>query len=353
MPGYIFIRRGLEGGLLALVMFFGMASDAVAESQAGTTPAQIEIGFIAPLSGPFAGWGESLRRGMALAQEDVRRKFKIDYQDDSCDPGRAVSIAQKFLSLDGIRLIIGPGCPDGLKAILPLAERKNALIFSTTLLDDQVFEKHPNLINFATQISTEVEYLAGNISRSSVRRVAILHGTNDFGEEFGRQLPVYLKRSGLSVTSSEATSLAATDFKTEILRLMKSAPDAIFIHQGESQIVTFMKQLRAQGILIPVYSYFGAESESVLKDGGSAVDGLLYSYPLNASDDSSQKLAFDRKFKERFGARSFPSATSYYVYDGLMLLDQALNICSPSDTVCVRKYFRQIGTDQPPYLVPV
>ena len=96
----------------------------------------VRIGFIGPMTGPFATWGESIQYGAELAAEDTRHRIEIDYQDDACQAPQAVNVAQKFFNVDDIHIVIGPGCDDSLKAIMPLAKEHDALILSTGLLGD-------------------------------------------------------------------------------------------------------------------------------------------------------------------------------------------------------------------------
>lgn len=302
----------------------------------------VKIGLMAPLTGPFADWGASIQNGMQLAVLDTHHSFDVRYQDDACSPRAGVSIAQEFFDVEGIKLIVGPGCSEVLRPIAPIADSRGALLFSTGLLNDDMFAEHPkSVLNFATQVSAEAEYMAEHLGSKQVRTVAAMYGTNEFGEEFSRRLPEALARRNMVVTATDSTSLDATDFRTSILRLMESKPDAIFIHQGEKQVGLFAKQLREMGYDIPLYGQYVTEAASVLEAGGEAMEGVEYTYPVNSADDSPEKLSFDKRYTETFGIA--PTATSRFVYDGMMVLDKALDSCDASDTECIRKYIHGLG----------
>jgi len=302
----------------------------------------VKIGFIAPLTGPFVQWGESLRRGAEIAIKDTDNKIELDFQDSSCSPRQTVTAAQKLFLIDNVRLIVGPGCLSGLKAIAPIATKNNALIFSTGLLDDETIEKHESVFNFATQISAEARALVEYLARIKLPSIALVHGTNAFGEEFGRVLPIYFKANKIRVVANEALSLDSTDYRGVIARVMRLKPGALFLHQGEAQTVIFMKQLRAQGYSIPVYSQYAIETDATLT-GGSAVEGMHYTYPYNSSRESKERASFLRRYREAYGEKAQPSASSYYVYDGLMLLDKAITQCGGDDSECIGSHFRSLG----------
>ncbi|MES2225447.1 MAG: ABC transporter substrate-binding protein [Patescibacteria group bacterium] len=301
----------------------------------------VRIGLIAPLTGPFADWGTSIQNGMQLAVQDTHHTFDVNYQDDGCAARNGVSIAQEFFDVENIKLIMGPGCVEVLRPIAPLADSNGALLLSTGLLDDAIFAEHPSVLNFATQISAEAEYMAAYLESKQVKRIATIYGTNDFGVEFSKRLPESLAKRGITVSGTNSSNLDITDFRTIILHLIQSKPDAIFIHQGEKQVGLFAKQLREMGYDVPIYGGYGTEADSVLNAGGSAVEGIEYTYPVNSADEAPEKLAFDKRYAEMFNTT--PTATSRFVYDGMMILDKALDACAASDTTCIRDYIRHIG----------
>ena len=300
----------------------------------------VNIGFVAPLSGPFAEWGTSLKNGMEIAVAHTKHRFHVDYQDDGCESTKALAIGQKFIAIDGINLIIGPGCLNGLEALAPLAEQKGTLVFSTGLLNDAVFERHKTVMNFATQISTEVKYLAKYLGTQKIARVGILSTTDVFGAEFQSQLSRILPTYNIAVVANEETARDISDFKSIILKMMMKKPDLIFIHQADAQIGLFARQLRASGYQIPLYGYYGTQAQDVLNAGGVALEGVKYTYPVNIAELSERKKFFDTEYRERF-KDSIPTASSYFVYDGMMVLDQALNSCTVSDIGCIRRFFQR------------
>jgi branched-chain amino acid transport system substrate-binding protein len=308
------------------------------------TPKDIQLGFIAPLTGPFPDWGESIRRGVEIALLDTKHKFSVNYQDDACQAKQAITIAQKFFSVEKIKYVIGPGCDHTLLAVAPIAAHADAILFSTGLLGEDVFASHRNIINFATQISAEAKRLAREINAEGIKKLAIVHGTNTFGEEYNSRLSEAVTKAGGEVFS-EATDLGTTDFHTIIARILAHKPEALFIHQGNSETLAFIRQLREVNLSIPVFSYYSIENESFL-NAGRLIEGITYSFPINISDNSDRKLRFDQRFTEKFGVKAFPSATSYYVYDGLMLLDKAFDSCSRSDSFCVLEFFHKFGKYQ-------
>jgi branched-chain amino acid transport system substrate-binding protein len=337
------MKKGIWIAVIIILAALAIWGISASRSKQSASKPLLRIGFMAPLTGPFANWGESIKNGMQLAIEDTRHKFEVDYQDDNCSARNGVTIAQQFFNVEKIKLVLGPGCVEVLRPIAPLADDNDALLFSTGLLDDSIFSEHGSVINLATQISAEAEYLAEYLKTKSIKTIATVYGTNDFGAEFGKRLPGALARRTITISDSEPTNLDLTDFRTVILRIMATKPDAIFIHQGEKQIGLFAKQLREMGYSVPLYGYYGTEATSVTESGGKSLEGMEYTYPVNSADNSDLKKAFDARYSQRFGSTTFPTATSRFVYDGMMVVDKALDSCGAADTVCIKKYIGRLG----------
>ncbi len=301
----------------------------------------IKIGFITPLTGPFVDWGESIKNGLEIGLEDINHKFVVDFQDSACDPIKTVNVARKFFDVDNIKIIIGPGCITGLRAIAPLADEINALLFSTGLLDDQIFEEYDSVVNLATQISIEAKYMAKYMKSKDIKKVVIVHGTNYFGQEYGNRFPEALNIEGIEVASIHPTDLSLKDFRTIILKIMKDKPEVVFIHQAEFQIGLFAKQIKELGYSIPIYGMYATEAPSVIKSGGEALEGLIYTFPYNSAEESDKKKEFEKRYLEKYG--KVPTATSHFAYDGIILIDKALDNCDVKDTNCIKSFFANLG----------
>lgn len=339
-------RQTKGAAVIALVLAILFIGKMIESRQRGVATGEtVKLGFIAPLTGTFASFGESIRHGVELAQEDTKRSYVIDYQDEaSCDSKLAVSAATKLLTVDNIKLIIGPGCAGGVQAIAPLAKQHKGLLFSTGLLGDAIFAETSSVLNLATQISTEARVMAQYIASQNQKRVAIIPANDLFGKEYGDRLPEALRGHGVETVFNEAQAVGLGDYRTVVAKALAQKPDAIWVNLGPSQIGLFAKQMREAGSLIPIYSLYTAESPEMVQAAGSAADGIRYTYPLGTADESQPKKDFEERYQSRFGMA--PSSNSYYVYDGMILLDKALDECDSSDTGCIAETFKSYGTYQ-------
>jgi ABC-type branched-subunit amino acid transport system substrate-binding protein len=80
-----------------------------------------------------------------------------------------------------------------------------------------------------------------------------------------------------------------------------------------------------------------------LNAGGATLEGVKYTYPVNNADGTKEKESFDKRYAEAFPGR-IPTATSYFMYDGIMLLDKAFDVCAWNDGPCIENFLKNYGT---------
>lgn len=94
------------------------------------------------LVGPFSGWngelGELMLRGASLAIDDINQEgglfgslIEFYAEDDACDPGRAVSIANKLTSETRVVAVIGHPCSSAAMAAAMVYDERGGLFIAT------------------------------------------------------------------------------------------------------------------------------------------------------------------------------------------------------------------------------
>ncbi|RIL12538.1 MAG: hypothetical protein DCC75_00250 [Proteobacteria bacterium] len=322
------------GVILAVGFFFA------AEIRAEEAP--FKSGLSMPLSGPWANWGEPVKNGMLLATENTQNKLRIDFQDDGCEPKRALTNFIKFLKVDKNKINF-LGCIESVDAVAPLVGKEGGVLLTLGGMTEDVLMRYPHVQGLYALVDTEARYVIPYLKEElGISSIAIVGHEALFGEIFSGSLEKLAKRYGMFVTRRERLPLELTDFRSVIARVVKDNPQAVAVHIGEGPQGSFIKQLRANGYKGLVIAGFTFESEEVRKAGGDSLDGVLYTYPLNEAADQTAYLEFARRYEERFGSE--PNNNAAMAYDIALLLDRALNKCGRSDPPCVLDYFATLGT---------
>ena len=321
----------------ALLVLMAMSMPAQSERLEGSTP----IGVSIVLSGPWESWGIPIRNGLELGASQSKNRIALQFQDDRCEAKRSLTNFQKFLSIDKFSLII-LGCMESIEATLPISESRGATVLTMGGMSRDYLRKFPHLISLYTLVDTEAYYLIPYIKdRAKVRRLAIINHSQTYGEYFGAGVEGLASKAGLTVTRRERVDHAESDFRAITTRVLVGKPDAIVVHISAEKEGLLIRQIREQGYSGLIFATFSFEADEVKRSGGAALDGVLYTYPVDASQGAAYE-EFRTQYIERF--KTEPQATSAIAFDGVQLLDRAITACEKGGRSCVAEYFAQIGT---------
>ena len=98
--------------LVALVVLLALATPLAAPVGAPAQPAPIKIGFLAPLTGPFAQIGKDMVNGNQLYLAEIGgqvagRKIEVIVEDDEGNPATALNKSRKLVDQDKIAILTG------------------------------------------------------------------------------------------------------------------------------------------------------------------------------------------------------------------------------------------------------
>lgn len=318
---------------IAIVLFMLIACSQVEDDKT-------KIGVVSVFSGAFARYGEYTRNAIELSMESMEHNIEPIYEDEKCDSKTTVTAVTKLLDVDDVRIILGPLCVDTFKAAKPIVFEKNAVMFLTGFGDDSTFEKDKNGINLASQIYSEDKALANfAYNKLGAKKVGILHIDSDFGSNHAVNFHKYFGELGGQITTVEKASMDETDFRTQILKIAETKPDAIFFEYDASSQGAGLKQFKELNTKVPIFGMYGSEQNKLVETAGEAAEGFYYSFPIDQTNLTKLQKDFINKYKDRYGQEPF--VTSFFVFDGMLLLDQALKDCSVNNGTCIANFFKQ------------
>ena len=321
---------------IILLLFLSACQTDVTSNSSSTRASVYKLGVIAPLTGPFAEWGQSVLNGALLATEFSEIPIKIIAEDGACNPSQIVRAGNALLT-QGIKVIIGPGCGTGMPALATLAKEHNALLLSPGLLNDEIFQNHKNIINISTQHSVETKRLAEHIAGKGLKSFAIVHAANLYGEEHARTLKEFLNEKDIKLKISIRTSLDDRDFKGVVAKLLHKNPEGIYIHQSEFGLGLIVRQLRESGYKGQLFSNYATENTTSLKTANTSLIGLEYTFPMATyNSGTAQQLVLSR-YRARFGIEAV--ATSLFVFDSVIRLTKAIDFCKESNQKCIKQSY--------------
>lgn len=290
----------------------------------------IRIGFAGPLSGDAATYGEPMKNAAALAVEQINasggingRPLEVVYEDTRCNGKDALNAIQKLVNIDQIRIITGFACAADLLVAAPVTEQNKVLVLAPgasgpdlTNVGKYIFKNNPSYSGSAKSIAESILKNHKNIALISEQSVYASGIEKVFAKEF-----VDL---GANIVSQVEFQSGTRDFRSMLLKIKESNPDAIFLNpQTEISGGTILKQAREIGIQAQFFSHGTLEGEKTREIAGSAAENLIIFATPELDKQNKKASDFLLQYKKEFGEPVFELylGTSY---DAIYLIADAV-----------------------------
>ncbi len=291
---------------------------------------EIKIGALGPYTGPLAEFGEYMREGFELANEEINangindEQISLIYEDDKCiDLSGASSAMKKFKEVDDAVGLVGPYC-GGTNNLAGRFSSDNK--FFVVSPGDNFGKVGDFMINTRYLLAKEGRLLAELAMQKGGRRVAILYYNNEWGQGYRDAAKKYLSENGGELVSEETYDFSSLDVRSQLLKIKEKNPDALILIdalRGE-----MFDQVREAGLNMTMFSEW--EVERFDQSARPSVEGVYYFLP--ASGD----VSFDEKFKAKYGKD--PNLVHRDSYDALILFARALEACPDYSPQCMTDY---------------
>lgn len=296
-----------------------------------TVSAPVHVGFINPLSGPFAAFGEPVRDGALLAVDEINaqggvggRRLILHLEDDAGDPTTSVTAFTKLATVTRVPIVIGPLSSGASMAVAPLADRYQVVSLATlagtidlTKAGDFAFRIYPS-----SEIGSR--YIANVAVRDfGARRVAILYPNNAFGVTSRRFVTEVARNAGAQIVAVETYQDGDRQFRTQLTKIRSARPDVILASSYYEEGAQILAQARQLGLNVPVLGedgWFGP----IAGTAGTALRNLYFANVNFSADrpngDAAQ--AFVRSFRTRY--KRSPNSYAAAGYSAVYVAAQAI-----------------------------
>lgn len=303
-------------------------------------PKRIKIGAILGTTGSLASMGVAARNGVALALEEVNQKypFKLEvlFEDDHSNATDAVTIANKFIELDGIKVIIGPLRSNAVLAVAPIAELHQVLLFTPGAASSEITQAGDFVFRNRESGGLHALETARYLIQQKLNKVALFTADSANSITYGREFKVHFPALGGRIVYDCDYEPGRQDFYTEIVKARASHPDALYLSAATgSDAGILVKQIRQSGFKGPIFGTPGFTLSEFCTGAGEAANGIIFTAP--AFDPSDPRIwEYTQAYQKKYGTRS--DVFSANAYDALMLLAQAIQSCDGDRPPCMRDY---------------
>jgi ABC-type branched-subunit amino acid transport system substrate-binding protein len=295
-------------------------------------------------------------QGTLLAVEEInasggvngRELVPIIY-DPGSDSVACGHLAKRLMIEDDVSTIFGCYTSSSRKAVLPVVERLNGLLWYPTLYEG--FETSPNVIYTGAAPNQNSLALCRYLIDTYGSRFYFVGSDYIYPRESNRVMRELLKESGGSVVGEQYLGLRARrqDFLPVIQDIRRTQPDVIFSTVvGEG--TTYLYQTYADGGLdsrrMPIASLTTTEAE-ISAMGADVGVGHITAASYFQGVAGEANTSFVARYKKRFGDDASTNMCVESSYFQLYLFAQALQQADTLDTEILRSMVLGTSFDAP------
>ncbi len=290
-------------GALACVAFMGLhAAGALAQSGP-----PIRLADVAELSGGGATVGTNWKNGIDLAVAEINakggvlgRKLEVTHADSQSNPGVARAQVQRALDSNPY-VLLGPGYSGSVKVTASLA--RNAGV--TQIMGGEAAELtqagNPNLFRTSFGQQSSMPKVARYIAEElKAKTVAIAWVNNDFGKGGRDSILPELAKRGVRVVADLSTEAGQADFAADALKIKNSGADAAFLYLNEEESARMLKELRKQGVTMPLIGETTLTGQKVIELAGDAANGARGHVGLTTDAPVPAVAEFRNRFQGKY-----------------------------------------------------
>ena len=319
--------------LIAAVVVAVMATAASANAE------DVRLGVILGFTGPIESLTPDMSAAAELAMKEVSASglflggstITAVKADSTCiDAAAATTAAERLVTADKVRGIVGGDCSGVTGAILQKVARPNGIVMISpsatspalsTATDDGLF------FRTAPSDARQGQIMAKIITNRDIKAVALTYTNNDYGKGLADSFKSAFETAGGKITISAAHEDGKGDYSAEVGALASAGGEALvvagYLDQGGLGIIqTSLDTDAFRTFVLPD----GMIGESLVKAVGSDLNGSFGQHPGTDSPGAALivKLGMENGFK---GDSPFVPES----YDAAALIILAMQAAGSSD----------------------
>ncbi len=297
------------------------------------TDTEVTVGILHSVTGTMAISETGSVEAEKLAIEQINamggilgRKIKVIQEDGASDWPTFAEKSRKLLVNDKVAAVFGCWTSASRKAVLPVFEKENGLLYYPTFYEG--LEQSKNVIYTGQEATQQI--LAGLdwAHKTLGAKTFYLVGSDYIWPRTSMKIARKHIENVLQgkVVGEEYYALGSTNFGSLINKIKLRKPDLVFGAVVGGSNVAWFKQLNAAGLTFkkqPMLTLSVTEDE-VLGIGGENVEGLYSSMKYFQSLDNPNNKAFVEAFKKKWGNDSVIGDVTQAAYLGPWLWKAAV-----------------------------
>lgn len=297
------------------------------------TDTEVTVGILHSLTGTMAISETGAQEAEKLAIKQINesggilgRQIKIVQEDGASDWPTFAEKSRKLLVQDKVAAVFGAWTSASRKAVLPVFEKENGLLYYPTFYEG--LEQSKNVIYTGQEATQQILDGLNWVAKEKEAKTFYLIGSDYIWPRTSMKIArKHIENVlGGKVVGEEYKPLGDTQFGSVINKIRLRKPDVIYAAVVGGSNVAWFKQLKAAGITADKQTLLtiSVTEDEVLGIGGENLEGFYSIMKYFQSQDNENNQKFVAAFKEMWGDDSVIGDVTQAAYLGPWLWKAAV-----------------------------
>lgn len=319
--------------LAASVFSQGVMADAANSTGLAVTDTTVTVGQLHSATGTMAISETGAIQAERLAIEQINaqggvlgRQVKIIQEDGASDWPTFAEKAKKLLEADKVAAVFGCWTSASRKAVLPIFEKDNGLLYYPTFYEG--LEQSKNVFYTGQEATQQILSALDWLAKEKGAKTFYLVGSDYIWPRTSMKIARKHIENVLhgEVVGEEYYPLGGTQFGSLTNKIKLKKPDVVFAAVVGGSNVAFYKQLKAAGITSAKQNLLtlSVTEDEMLGIGGENMAGFYSSMKYFQTLDNPNNKAFVEAFKAKYGKDAVVGDVTQAAYLGPWLWKMAV-----------------------------
>lgn len=311
---------------------------------------EIKVGILFSLTGTTSITERGQYQACLLAIRHINENGGINgkmmvpiVEDAASDPNMTRQKAEKLIISDGVTAIIGCYTAACRKAVIPVLETNNVLMFYPTINEGEEQHSHIFYSNSAPnqQLLDFIPWLIRHVGKTFY----LIGSDYNYPREINRYVRLLVEANGGSVYDEQYIALGHQVFDQQFNEIRRLKPDIVFSSLVGDSCISYYQQHEQLGLRSSIASNVTAETEIKAINPMGKTD-YYSSFSYFSTIQSTQNRRFITEFERIYGTDTVSSVMES-AYNSIILLAEALKKIHTTDTPSIRKALAGLSIDAP------
>ena len=311
----------------------------------------IVLGYIGPLTGESALWGEVESNTLKMLVEEtnanggiIGKQIDLKIYDNRGDAVETTNAARKAIQNDGVVAFIGPDSSSGAIALDEVCDEYGIPHITTTGTNYKVTQREEDgsVRKYAFRICLSDPQLGDimggyAIDKLGYKKVAILYEiTSEYSLGITQNFTDAFETKGGEIVASEAYKTGDVDFRAQLSKIKEIGDfDALMIPANYKEVGLIAQQARSLGIEAPFLGDDAWMMQDLFEIAKDEVQGAVFPCAMDVNAESLQE--FKTAFQEKWDMDPDKGGTdAYLAYDCFELIKYAIEKAGEADPDKIR-----------------